>query len=115
MFCPQCRCEFQVGFTRCNDCDVELVERLEAEPGEPNAPGYVVIATVTGPVEESQICSFLEANGIPTQVRGDSRKSHSLGSSFMQILVPPDCVIAARELLAKADRGDLLIEEAGLF
>ena len=82
MFCPQCRCEFQVGFTRCNDCDVELVERLEAEPGEPNAPGYVVIATVTGPVEDSQICSFLEANGIPTQVRGDSRKStlHSPGS-----------------------------------
>lgn len=26
MFCPQCRAEYRPGFTRCSDCEVELVE-----------------------------------------------------------------------------------------
>jgi hypothetical protein len=26
MFCPQCKAEYRQGFTRCADCDVELVE-----------------------------------------------------------------------------------------
>jgi hypothetical protein len=28
MHCPQCRAEYRPGFTRCSDCDVELVEVL---------------------------------------------------------------------------------------
>lgn len=28
MFCPQCRVEYRPGFTRCTDCDVELVPVL---------------------------------------------------------------------------------------
>lgn len=31
MFCPSCRGEFRAGFTRCRDCDVDLVEELPAE------------------------------------------------------------------------------------
>ena len=30
--------------------------------------GYVVVAVATGSFEDSQICSFLEANGIPAQI-----------------------------------------------
>lgn len=30
MYCPQCRAEYVPGFTRCADCDVELVEVLPA-------------------------------------------------------------------------------------
>src|SRR5882762_3812390 len=26
MYCPQCKGEYRQGFTRCSDCDVELVE-----------------------------------------------------------------------------------------
>lgn len=33
MFCPQCHAEYRPGFTRCSDCDVDLVENL-AEPPE---------------------------------------------------------------------------------
>jgi hypothetical protein len=32
MYCPQCRAEYVPGFTRCADCDVELVEVLPAKP-----------------------------------------------------------------------------------
>ena len=28
MFCPQCKAEYRQGFTRCSDCDVELVYAL---------------------------------------------------------------------------------------
>ena len=28
MFCPSCRSEYRVGFARCSDCGVELVETL---------------------------------------------------------------------------------------
>src|SRR6266446_594330 len=28
MYCPQCEAEYRPGFTRCADCDVELVESL---------------------------------------------------------------------------------------
>jgi hypothetical protein len=32
MFCPQCKAEYRPGFTRCADCDVDLVEVLPSEP-----------------------------------------------------------------------------------
>src|SRR5215467_8736989 len=32
MFCPVCRVEYRSGFTRCTDCDVDLVEELPPEP-----------------------------------------------------------------------------------
>ena len=28
MFCPECRAEYRPGFTRCSDCDVELVHKI---------------------------------------------------------------------------------------
>jgi len=28
MFCPECRAEYRPGFTRCSDCDVDLVHAL---------------------------------------------------------------------------------------
>jgi len=31
MFCPQCHVEYRPGFTRCTDCDVDLVYELPAE------------------------------------------------------------------------------------
>ena len=36
MFCPVCKNEYEPGYTRCPDCDVNLVEELipEASSGE---------------------------------------------------------------------------------
>ena len=32
MYCPQCKAEYRQGFTRCVDCDVELVAVLSESP-----------------------------------------------------------------------------------
>jgi hypothetical protein len=37
MFCPECRAEYRPGFTRCADCDVDLVQELHAESSEAKA------------------------------------------------------------------------------
>lgn len=32
MYCPQCKAEYRQGFTRCADCDVQLMEALSESP-----------------------------------------------------------------------------------
>src|SRR5436309_13550020 len=34
MFCPECRSEYRPGFTRCSDCDVDLVWELPRDTRE---------------------------------------------------------------------------------
>ena len=40
MFCPVCKVEYRSGFSRCADCDAELVEALPTEPSEKNYFGW---------------------------------------------------------------------------
>jgi hypothetical protein len=37
MFCPECHAEYRQGFTRCADCDIDLVYQLPPEPRSPSA------------------------------------------------------------------------------
>src|SRR6185295_19187951 len=46
MYCPQCRSEYRQGFTRCSDCDVELV--WELPPEEPHDNVNLVKVYETG-------------------------------------------------------------------
>src|SRR4029077_7190753 len=63
MFCPQCKAEYRPGFTRCADCDVDLVYEPPASVGGP--PGEV-----GGPDEnpDDPFCSFW---------RGDDPRIHA--------------------------------------
>jgi hypothetical protein len=36
MFCPECQAEYRQGFTRCSDCDVDLVYTLPQESPAPS-------------------------------------------------------------------------------
>jgi len=71
----------------------------------------VVVATVQGEIEEQQLRAFLEANEIPTLVRGEAlRKTHAfildvLGA--VEIMVAPEHAAAARDLIAKVEAGEL--------
>ena len=117
MFCPKCKAEYRAGFTVCSDCNVRLVFRLPEEDDEPELvpADLVVVSTVQGPLEEGQIRSFLEANGIPTVIRGEAvGKTYGItidGLGARQILVPAEFADTARDLLDRADHGELEITE----
>jgi hypothetical protein len=76
---------------------------------------YVVVFSVQGQFAEGQIRAFLDAKGIPTQVRGETlRTTHAIavdGLGSVQILVPRQMADSARELLAKAERGEFRIDD----
>ncbi len=50
MFCPVCKVEYRSGFSRCADCDADLVEELPTEPTEKNTD--ISIAD-KGPAQDS--------------------------------------------------------------
>lgn len=70
MFCPECKCEYREGFTRCSTCDVDLVESLDLRGGDDvvgNPTGAKPKKLWTG-VDRSvldSICDALEAVRIP--------------------------------------------------
>jgi len=114
MFCPQCESEYRDGFTRCGECGVDLVASLPPEPPEPDHNAeYVPVTTVQGQLQINQIRSFLESNGIPSEVQGEStRNIYGFtvdGLAAAQVLVPKEQFAAAVELLQVAEHGDLVI------
>ena len=77
----------------------------------------VVVYVAQGEVEEAQVRSFLEANGIPTASRGEAlRKTHALtldGLGAAEILVAAEDADRARELLADAEKGSFSLDDGG--
>lgn len=87
MICPECKAEYRPGFTRCADCDVELVwEQAEeaaasstspaygaAEPGDPNEDPYCSFWKGDDPRIHADLCAVLDEAGIPhnTVIRRD--------------------------------------------
>lgn len=85
MFCPQCKAEYRLGFTRCADCDVDLVESLaEAAPSsqEVRWPGQELSEESLEQVwngEDQQecvrICRGLQRANIPYKVVEQNQQS----------------------------------------
>jgi hypothetical protein len=42
MFCPKCKAEYREGFTKCADCNIDLVPVLPSEPEFPPEPEQYV-------------------------------------------------------------------------
>lgn len=67
-WCPQCKAEFREGFTRCSDCDTDLVDKLETTiPEEKNEQKeqWAFLATIEDDREIDIIESLLRSYGIP--------------------------------------------------
>jgi len=106
MFCPKCKAEYRVGFLRCSDCDIALVDRLP-EPEEaprdvrPHAE-LVVIRTFEKLLDADFAKSVLEAAGIESEVWHGHRGqlSPELGLPIgIQLLVRSEDAAAADEIL----------------
>jgi hypothetical protein len=70
MFCPICKSEYREGYSRCADCDVDLVPALPPQPDPPepapddSGPDAVVLCREDDPATLTAILSALEARGI---------------------------------------------------
>jgi hypothetical protein len=106
MFCPHCGIEYRAGFTRCNDCDVDLVEDLPPEEdsaeGEPVDDSLELLWRGTQGGVFNEICLALEEAGIRfNQEKLDARLTFSSGYAPLDIWVPEDELEAARKVLAE--------------
>lgn len=74
MICPQCNVEYRAGFTRCADCDVELVndaphfalaaQAAAADPGDPNEDPFCSFWKGQDARVHAELCEVLEQAGI---------------------------------------------------
>lgn len=97
MFCPNCRSEYRSGFTRCNDCDVGLVDELAAE-AQPEFVALVEVLNIADAGQIPLIKSILEAEEIPYLAQGEN---FNLGRNIpVRFLVPREFLEEAKDILA---------------
>src|ERR1700687_5701776 len=101
MYCPQCKAEYRQGFTRCADCDVDLVH----EP-PPAAHGFGTAGEIGSHGEDSddpfcsfwrgddprihaELCELLNEEGIPQKtIRREDHLFNLNSKSAFQIGIP---------------------------
>ena len=73
------------------------------------------VREVNGRIEAQQVKTFLEAHGIPANLRGESLGiTHGFtldGLGVVHVCVPGPQVDEARQLLARADSGELTLPD----
>jgi hypothetical protein len=71
MICPQCKCEYIRGVTRCADCDVALVDVLDPfANGSQEGQEVVSVWEGNDPTEGAAVNDALEKAGIPVIAPG---------------------------------------------
>ena len=108
MFCPECKAEYRPGFTRCADCDVELVDQLPAA----RAPESYE-SVWTGEDREGCVfaCQTLKAVDIPFTVNQRRNQLWDRGvEEHYEVVVPAAFSEQAKAELAKG-RWDFQDEE----
>lgn len=107
MFCPKCKAEYREGFTRCADCDVDLVDKLSPEPEEtPEYVDWVKIYTFTARYEADLAQGLLEANDIEAVTFSDDCGSVDPALTYVlgvRLMVKKEDVESAKEILRDAD------------
>jgi len=106
MYCPKCKAEYRPGFTRCSDCDVDLVEALS--PGESASQltegSLGTIKRVWSGKNEERcvtLCERLKAAGIPFKVDQRRRQYLLRVDEHYVIGVPTEFFDDAREMIIK--------------
>lgn len=111
MYCPNCRAEYRPGFTRCADCEVDLVEELGAGGVEEEGPVSNDLEPFHETHSSDELAAILEAfeeHHVPYVVQAGTALSLLASTAGVaelpeewqaRILVPGTSARAARELL----------------
>ena len=109
-FCPNCRSEYRSGFTRCSECDVELVDSLAEENAvEPDQSEWDMVeaGTFPDPQQAQMIQELLENNGIMSILQSDfNAGTGAFTASPNSLLVREADLPKARELYEQYFEGD---------
>ena len=118
MYCPRCHAEYIVGFTRCSDCDVALVDELPPPPERAHRSGrqprddldLVTVLASGDPGLMAVAKSLVRSAGIPFLVQGEGVQDlfgvGRIGSGFNVVTGPARLQVGAddaddaREVLA---------------
>jgi hypothetical protein len=107
MFCPQCQAEYRQGFTRCADCDVDLVYVLPetlSVPEEELGEKLHGLWTGVDPRICAEHCAKLKDADIPFKViRREDRLFNINTYPDMEIAVPPSLYDKAKETIGNED------------
>ena len=112
MFCPECKAEYRAGFTRCADCDADLVANLPEAKAENSDRSNLrgdrsnLQEVWTGDDQQSCVttCLRLKDAGIPYEVAQRKKQFLRGNERHFQIAVPSSFYKHAKEL---AGRGTL--------
>lgn len=115
MFCPECGGEYREGFTRCADCEVDLVATLP-EPEEETPVSELVTVLETGdPAEMALAESLLQDARIPFFKKGDQLQNlfalGTLGFGFNALAGPAALQVAEEHAEAAAQVLEALTAE----
>jgi hypothetical protein len=102
MICPECKAEYRQGFTRCADCDVDLVHVLPEVGTVPEEPGEKLHSLWTGADARicAEHCAKLKDANIPFKViRREDRLFHTHTYPDLEIAVPPSLCERAKETI----------------
>ena len=102
MICPECKAEYREGYTKCADCEVELVDKIIAEDEGSSELEEIIFETVMTSFNQGEIAlakSLLESNNIQCFVQGESFNSLFRTSIPVSIKVPEEYSNQAKEVL----------------
>ncbi len=98
MYCPQCKAEYRQGFTRCTDCDVELVYEPPPSASGPGKAGaraenpedpFCSFWRGDDPRIQAELCELLNEEGIPHKtVRREDHLFNMNTKSAFEIGIP---------------------------
>ncbi len=123
MYCPSCLAEYRAGFTRCPDCDVDLVaelpsgdEPLELDRGVHDVahvgPDAVQVYAAYRDIEAEMLRSVLEDAGITVALFRGGIGAYAPGiPAEIRVMVPRDQAEAALEEIRSALSGDNALDE----
>lgn len=122
MFCPVCKAEYRPGFTRCADCDVDLVHELPAAamvrhaaaaPGDPEEDPFCSFWKGDDPRVHAELCEVLDGIGIPYKtIRREDHLFNINTSSALELGIPFSLFEKAEAAVKEAYGGDEAVEPA---
>ena len=108
MICPACKAEYRQGFTRCADCDLDLVESFPATGAFDEATSHRGFSSADQPLEKVwngddpqscvSICTGLRNADIPYRVSEQDRQDLIARERYFAIFVSPSDVQMATEI-----------------